>query len=57
MSALIEKVLNAYLIEVNGQRSFALHTSAFFFVDKKNIFQLNLLHIKIDTRYRQIEVS
>ena len=42
MSALIEKVLKASLIEVNGQRSFALHTSAYFFVAKKNIFQLNL---------------
>ena len=34
MSTLIEKVLKASLIEVNGLCSFALHTSAYFFLQR-----------------------
>ena len=35
MSALIEKVLKTSLIEVNGKRSFALHTSEYFLLQRK----------------------
>ena len=43
MSALIEKVLKASPIEVNGQRSSALHTSAYFLLQRK-IFSIKLIN-------------
>ena len=57
MSALIKKVLKASLIEVNGERSFALHTSAYFFCCKEKYFSIKLINYCICKSTHDIDKS